>query len=160
MRLTPNKETLWGMIEEQLTGKIDKLSGNVSHGGEALRQVLETQNQPVLILIDELLHYVNRADGIKVEQSTLAQQTIGFVQELSEAVSGLKQVCVVVTLPSSANEQLGDARYTELYEQLQNLQEELKILSLQFQITIYRESFDKDYFHQQIQKYEIEQKRS
>ena len=117
--IDPNKETLWGMIEEQLTGKIDKLSGNVSHGGEALRQVLEKQNQPVLILIDELLHYVNRADGIKVEQSTLAQQTIGFVQELSEAVSGLKQVCVVVTLPSSANEQLGDERYTELYEQLQ-----------------------------------------
>ena len=87
---------MWGIIEEQLTGKIDKLSGNVSHGGEELRKVLEEQNQPILILIDELLHYVNRADGIKVEQSTLAKQTIGFIQELSEAVSGLSQVCVVV----------------------------------------------------------------
>ena len=117
--IDPNSQTLWGMIEEQLTGKIDKLTGNVSHGGEALRKVLETQDQPVLILIDELLHYVNRADGVKVEQSTLAQQTIAFVQELSEAVSGLSQVCVVVTLPSSANEHIDDERYTELYEQLQ-----------------------------------------
>lgn len=117
--IDPNTQTLWGMIEEQLTGKIDKLAGNVSHGGEALRKILEEQNQPILILIDELLHYVSRADGIKVEQSTLAKQTIGFIQELSEAVSGLSQVCVVVTLPSSANEQLDDERYAELYEQLQ-----------------------------------------
>jgi len=118
--IDPNTHTLWGMIEEQLTGKIDKLSGNISHGGEALRKVLEKQNQPVLILIDELLQYVSRADAIKVEQSTLAKQTIGFVQELSEAVSSFSNVCVVVTLPSSTNEQLDGERGAELYEQLKN----------------------------------------
>ncbi len=117
--IDPTTHTLWGMIEEQLTGKIEKLTGNVSHGGEALRKVLETQNKPILILIDELLQYVSKADGVKVEQSTLAKQTIGFVQELSEAVSSFSNVCVVVTLPSSANEQLDDERHTELYEQLQ-----------------------------------------
>ena len=116
--MDPNSQTMWGMIEEQLTGKIDKLKGNVSHGGEALREILETQNQPILILIDELLHYVYNADGIKVEQSTLAKQTIGFIQQLSEAVSSLPNVCVVVTLPSSANEHLDDTRFTELHEQL------------------------------------------
>ena len=116
--MDPNSQTMWGMIEEQLTGKIDKLKGNVSHGGEALRKILATQNQPVLILIDELLHYVYNADGIKVEQSTLAKQTIGFIQQLSEAVSSLPNVCVVVTLPSSANEHLYDERYTQLHEQL------------------------------------------
>ena len=119
--MDPNSQTMWGMIEEQLTGKIDKLKGNVSHGGEALRKILEAQNQPVLILIDELLHYVYRADGIKVEQSTLAKQTIGFIQELSEAVISLPQVCVVITLPSSAHEHLDDERYAELYEQLQKV---------------------------------------
>lgn len=116
--MDPNSQTMWGMIEEQLTGKIDKLKGNVSHGGEALRKILEAQNQPILILIDELLHYVYNADGVKVEQSTLAKQTIGFIQQLSEAVSSLPNVCVVVTLPSSANEHLDDVRYTELHEQL------------------------------------------
>jgi hypothetical protein len=116
--MDPNSQTLWGMIEEQLTGKIDKLNGNVTHGGEALRKILEAQNQPILILIDELLHYVYNAEGIKVEESTLAKQTIGFIQQLSEAVSTLPNVCVVVTLPSSANEHLDDVRYTELHEQL------------------------------------------
>jgi hypothetical protein len=119
--MDPNQDTMWGIIEEQLTGKIDKLKGNVSHGGEALRKILKEQNQPILILIDELLHYVYRADGIKVEQSTLAKQTIGFIQELSEAVSSLPNVCVVVTLPSSANEHVDSVRYTELYEQLQKV---------------------------------------
>ena len=117
--MDPNSQTMWGMIEEQLTGKIEKLQGNVSHGGEALRRVLETQNQPILILIDELLHYIIGADGVPVHESTLAKQTIRFIQELSEAVSSLPNVCVVVTLPSSANEQLDDERFTELYEQLQ-----------------------------------------
>ena len=119
--MDPNSQTVWGLIEEQLTGKVEKLAGNVSHGGQALRDVLETQSQPILILIDELLHYVNRADGVKVEQSTLATQTIGFVQELSEAVSSLPNVCVVVTLPSSANEQLDSERSAELYEKLQKV---------------------------------------
>lgn len=117
--MDPNSQTMWGMIEEQLTGKIEKLTGNVSHGGEALRSVLESYNQPILILIDELFHYIIRADGVEVKQSTLAKQTIGFIQELSEAVSSLPNVCVVVTLPSSANEQLDDERAAELYEQLQ-----------------------------------------
>ena len=116
--IDPNEQTLWGMIEKQLTGKIDKLTGNVPHGGEALRNVLQTHNQPILILIDELFQYITKADGIKVEQSTLAKQTIGFIQELSESVSTFPQICVVITLPSSANEQLDNERYAELYEQL------------------------------------------
>ncbi|KEQ56705.1 ATPase AAA protein [Marine Group I thaumarchaeote SCGC AAA799-B03] len=117
--IDPNKQTLWGMIEEQLTGKITNLTGNVSHGGEELRKVFETQNQPILILIDELLRYIEKADGVKVENSTLATQTINFIQELSEAVSSFPNICVVVTLPSSANEQLDNERYAELFEQLQ-----------------------------------------
>ena len=124
--IDPNTQTLWGMIEKQLTGKIDKLTGNVSHGGEALRDILQTQNQPILILIDELFQYITKADGIKVEQSTLAKQTIGFVQELSEAVGTFSQVCVVVTLPSSANEQLDNERYMELYGQLQKFAGRIK----------------------------------
>ena len=115
--MDPTTQTMWGEIERQLTGKIEKLSGNVSHGATTLRNVLK-EHQPILILIDELLHYVNRADGVKVEKSTLGEQTIAFIQELGEAITGLKNVCVVVTLPSSANEQLDSARAAELFEKL------------------------------------------
>lgn len=116
--MDPNTQTLWGEIERQLTGKVDKLSGNVSRGAASIRDMLGS-HQPTLILIDELLHYVSKADGIRVEKTTLADQTIAFVQELSEAAKGLENTCVVVTLLSSTNEQLNTERAAELYEKLQ-----------------------------------------
>ena len=118
--IDPNTQTLWGLIEEQLTGRVDRLTGQVPHGGEKLRKILEAQNQPVLILIDELLQYITKAEGVKVNKTTLADLTIAFIQELGEAVSSLDHVCVVVTLPSSANEQLDNERFAELYEKLKN----------------------------------------
>lgn len=94
------KETLWGVMEKQLTGKVEQLKGNVSPGKEALRRLLEDK-QPVLILMDEVLEYVTKAAGVKVEQSTLAAQTIAFMQELTETAGILDKVCLVITLPSS-----------------------------------------------------------
>lgn len=38
---------------------------------------------------------------MKVVESTLAAQTIAFLQELTETASALERVCVIVTLPSS-----------------------------------------------------------
>src|SRR5436309_15485710 len=35
------QETIWGSLEKQLTGSIKQLSGNVSPGREALREVLQ-----------------------------------------------------------------------------------------------------------------------
>lgn len=116
--MDPNTQTLWGEIERQLTGKVEKLSGNVSRGAAAIRDMLGS-HQPTLILIDELLHYVSKADGVRVEKTTLADQTIAFVQELSEAAKGLENTCVVVTLLSSTNEQLNTERAAEMYEKLQ-----------------------------------------
>lgn len=96
-------ETIWGEIERQLTGSITKFDGMVSPGKEAFRQLLDT-NQPLLILIDELLQFVTKAAGIKVEESTLAAQTIAFMQELAEIPGTLEKTCLIVTLPSSIME--------------------------------------------------------
>ena len=114
-------QTLWGLIEEQLTGTIYRLGGNVPRGGEALRRVLEEQDKPVLILIDELLQYVTRAEAVNVNNATLASLTIAFVQELSEAAGSLQNVCVVVTLPSSSDEQLDDERFAALDKTLRKV---------------------------------------
>lgn len=119
--LNPKKQTLWGTIEEQLTGKIVQLDGHETPGSDALRGVLAMQDQPVLILIDELLHYITKADAVSVNNTTLAKLTIAFIQELSEAISTLENVCVVVTLPSSANEQLDDVRFAQLDERLKKI---------------------------------------
>ena len=112
-------ETIWGEIEKQLTGSITKFGGMVSPGKEAFRQLLET-NQPLLILIDELLQYVTKAAGTKVEESTLASQTIAFMQELVEIPGTLEKTCLIVTLPSSIMEHY-DENAERAYQQLQKV---------------------------------------
>lgn len=113
------EQTLWGLIEEQLTGQNRKLGGRVAPGKEALRTLL-VDNQPVLILMDEILEYVTRAAGVRVEQSTLAAQTIAFMHELSELVATLERVVLVVTLPSSVTEHYDEAA-ENLYQKLQKV---------------------------------------
>jgi hypothetical protein len=113
------EETLWGILEKRLTGKTVKLTGQVAPGKEAIRKLL-SQNQPTLILMDEVLEYVTKAAGVKVGQSTLAAQTIAFMQELTETVSTLEKVCLVITLPSSILERY-DEDAEKLYQQLQKV---------------------------------------
>src|SRR2546425_2639758 len=112
------QETIWGAIEKQLTGNVKKLAGNVSPGREALREVLG--KEPVLILMDEVLEYVTKAAGVQVKDTSLAAQTIAFMQELTEVAGTLQNVCVVVTLPSSILEHY-DEKAEKLFQQLQKL---------------------------------------
>ena len=112
-------DTVWGAIEEQLTGTINTLSGNVAPNREHLREVIE-KNQPVLILMDELLQYVVKAAGVQVQNTNLAAQTMTFIQGLTELAGTLDRTCIVITLPSSALERF-DENAEKLYQQLQKI---------------------------------------
>jgi len=57
-----------------------------------------------LILIDELADYCVSASAVKVESSTLSDQTISFMQELTQAVSESNNCVAIITLPASAIE--------------------------------------------------------
>ncbi len=113
------KQTLWGQIESQLTGKIIKFKGQVAPGRDEIRRLL-VKKQPALILMDEVLEYVTKAAGVKVVDSSLAAQSIAFLQELTEAMGTLEKSCLVVTLPSSVMEHY-DERAEELYQRLQKV---------------------------------------
>ncbi|OQC51696.1 MAG: hypothetical protein BWX56_00855 [Euryarchaeota archaeon ADurb.Bin023] len=117
----PNSEknTLWAMIEEQLTGKNEAFKSRVSPGREDIIELL-SNHQPVLILIDELLEYISRASGITVGDSTLATQSIAFIQELTEAVSSLDNCCLITSLPSSILEHY-DKNAELLFRKLQKV---------------------------------------
>ena len=71
-----------------------------SPGAEKIQTLLE-QHKPVLILIDELLAYVIRAEGKIVGNTTLGDQTKNFIQELDTAASRLDKVCILATFLSS-----------------------------------------------------------
>lgn len=113
------KETLWGLMAEQLTGSRAGFEDPIAPGRDAIRQLLAA-HQPVLVLMDEVLEYVTKAAGVDVGQSTLAAQTLAFMQELTEAVATLGQAALVVTLPSSMLERY-DEQATRLFEQLKKI---------------------------------------
>lgn len=113
------RDTLWGQLEEQLTGQRQNFADLTSPGRDPILDLL-SQNRPTLIMIDELLEYVTKAAGVEVGESSLAAQTIAFMQELTEAVSTMAGVSLVVTLPSSVLEHF-DERAEQLFQQLQHV---------------------------------------
>ena len=100
--------TLWGEMEMQLTGHIQRFKGRVAPGIADISKLLSESGSPVLILMDEMLHYLTRAAGTSVGQSTLAEQTLTFIQSLTESVAAAKNVALVVTMQSGALERYGE----------------------------------------------------
>ena len=97
--LSPKNTMIWEEIEKQLTGKVDKLKGKVSPGGEELRMLFE-KHQPLLILLDEVIEYAIPASGIKVGDSTLASQVLTFMRIITDIVRTLDKTFLVLTYPT------------------------------------------------------------
>lgn len=112
-------DTIWGQIAEQLTGSRSGFEGHTGPGRDALRDLLAAK-QPLLILMDEVLEYFTKAAGVTVADSTLAAQTLAFLQELTEAAVTLDRVCLAVTLPSSTLEHY-DEGAEKAFQQLQRV---------------------------------------
>lgn len=117
--LDPKDTTLWEEIERQLTGKVEKLKGKTSPGKDKLINLLENK-QPVLILLDEILEYSVKSAGIEVGKTTLASQTLAFMQEITGAVSALDKSLLIFTLPSSLLEHY-DENAEKLFQRLQKI---------------------------------------
>lgn len=113
-------DTLWSILEKQLTGKNEILTGYTAPGKEKIKKILE-KNKPTVILIDEILEYAVKAAGKKVGDSNLAAQTLAFMQELTESVSSLEKCILVITLPSSSKLEHFDENANQLLVQLQKV---------------------------------------
>jgi len=113
------RKTLWGEIAYQLGGEqaYATIKANdknrISPGRTDLRDMLEPL-QPFTILLDEVLEYIVRARAIEIGDSTLAAQTLSFLQELTEAVSDIKHGLLIATLPSSEQEDFGESEQQNL----------------------------------------------
>ncbi|MBP6872709.1 MAG: ATP-binding protein [Bacteroidales bacterium] len=115
--------TLWGELAYQLGGKeayeiIRKNDELMTAPAGRFKQILE-QCKPALILIDELADYCVKASGIVVGSSTLADQTISFMQELTESISMANHCVAVITMPASAQEVGNSANAQQILVNLQ-----------------------------------------
>ncbi|MBS1794111.1 MAG: DUF499 domain-containing protein [Acidobacteria bacterium] len=101
-------QTIWGELAYQLGGResfeiVRKNDEQLIAPAGLFKQVLE-KSKPALILIDELADYCVKASARKAGASTLADQTISFMQELTEAIAGTNNCVAIITLPASVEE--------------------------------------------------------
>lgn len=114
------EQTLWGEIERQLRGGVQQFHDHAAPGSDSLSRLLNKSAQPVLILMDEVLQYLIRASAIRYEGGTLTEQTLAFVQSLTEAVASSENAVLITTLQSGALERYGE-NAVPLSERLEHL---------------------------------------
>ena len=114
-------EMAWQLGGERLYAKMAKCDQQkVSPGTNLLGEVL-AEAGPCLILLDEILAYLLKAGGIKVEESTLRGETLEFLHELGVAVANCPTACMIATLTSQLAEYMdegGERAYTSLEKAL------------------------------------------
>jgi hypothetical protein len=117
-------QTLWGELAFQLGGKsayeIIRANDEQKIAPKGLFKKVLEQCKPALILIDELADYCVSASAVKVEASNLSDQTVSFIQELTEAVSGTDQCVLIATLPASAQELASSPISSQILTALEN----------------------------------------
>src|SRR5436190_8617550 len=109
---TTRRRTLWGELAWQIGGpegygqvaEQDRLG--VAPGGDVLARLIG--DAPTLLLLDEVLTYVENAMGVVVGESTLGRQTILFLQRLTEVVASSPQAAMVYSLQASEQEAGGN----------------------------------------------------
>lgn len=100
--------TLWGELAAQL-GRYELVAEHdrtgSAPGGDVLRQVLG--DKATLILLDEVLVYVEKALALQRGESTAGRQAMLFVQALTEAISAQPRAAMVYSLQASVGEAVG-----------------------------------------------------
>ncbi len=109
---TLRPKTLWGEIALQLAGPegynsiYEQDKQMVAPGGTVISQLLG--DKPALILLDEVLSFVENAKAVGVGESNLGSQTIIFLQRLTEAVAASPRAALVYSLQDSREEAGGN----------------------------------------------------
>ena len=115
-------KTIWGWIAWALGGRegYNIIRGQdearVAPGGDEIIKLLK--RGPSLILLDELLEYLISAGGVRVEQTTLRDETLSFLKRLTVAVGNIEDAALVFSLQSSKRESLD---YTNLLQTVDHL---------------------------------------
>lgn len=136
-RRTPegvHTRTLWGELAVQLGGKdlyeLVRANDEAQRVPQGLFVELLKKVSPCLILLDELADYCVGAAAVPVGDTTLADQTISFIQHLTEAVQQVPGVVVVATLPASkyevAQSEKGQEAFVTLEKRFQRLGSDVK----------------------------------
>jgi hypothetical protein len=109
-------QTMWGWIAWQIDPEqafpivADHDKDRVAPGGDVIRELITkgAGGRPVLLLLDEVLKYMERAAAVSVLDSTLQRQAKDFFQNLTVEAAGSEKAALVYSLTWSAREALGN----------------------------------------------------
>ena len=109
-------QTMWGWIAWQIDPEkafpivADHDKDRVAPGGDVIRDLLMkgSDGRPVLILLDEVLNYMERSAAVSVLDSTLQRQAKDFFQNLTVEVANSTKDAMVYALTWSSKEALGN----------------------------------------------------
>ncbi|MFB6187986.1 MAG: DUF499 domain-containing protein, partial [Halobacteriaceae archaeon] len=114
-----NIRTPWGELAYQLGGKDayeiieDSDQDRIAPGKDKIVRVFDEVG-PSVILVDELLQYALKAKAVEIGESTLAEQTVSFIDELAKAVGTVENVFTILSLQASERyEMFGDPEAAE-----------------------------------------------
>ncbi len=118
--------TMWGWIAWQLdpAKAFPLVEGHdrdrVAPGGDLIKDLLTrgASGRPVLLLLDEVLKYMERAAAVAVLDSTLQRQAKDFFQSLTVEVAGSSKAAMVYSLQWSARESLGNVALLQELDKL------------------------------------------
>ncbi len=122
----PTIRTIWGWLAWQIdpVNAFPLVQGHdadrVAPGGDVIRELLTTGagGRPVLLLLDEVLKYMERAGGVAVLDSTLQRQAKDFFQSLTVELPRCTNAAMVYSLQWSARESLGNVALLQELDKL------------------------------------------
>jgi hypothetical protein len=105
--------TMWGWLAWQLGPKAYQVvarhdAGRVSPQGEEVQAMLAAERMPVLLLLDEVLKYMEAGGNVLLGDSTLQRQTMNFLHNLTVEVAGGRQAVMVYSLQWSVRQAMGN----------------------------------------------------
>ena len=105
--------TMWGWLAWQLGAEAYKVvakhdEDRVSPQGDEIAAMLSAPGSPVLLLLDEVLKYMEAAGAVGVRDSTLQRQALNFLQNLTVEVARSKTAVMVYSLQWSSRQALGN----------------------------------------------------
>ncbi len=114
-------QTMWGWIAAQFgDDAYAQVEGHdkdrVAPAGDVIAKMLS--GKPCLLLLDEVLKYMERSAAVSVLESTLQRQTMDFIQSLTVEVARTKNSAMLYSLQWSAKESFGNR---SLLDQLDKL---------------------------------------
>lgn len=105
--------TMWGWLAWQIGPKafatFEKLDmERTCPQGEEIRAMLTAEGRPVLLLLDEVLKYMEAAGAVILGDSTLQRQALNFIQNLTVEVANSHNAVMVYSLQWSARQAMGN----------------------------------------------------